>query len=388
MRALPGIVCLAFLFSCFATKAPAQDVVPSPQDTQRVSKELSPEDPAMAEELARLGRFYQERFADAPEAAKAQLNALQRKAAAENWTFQPAYTAVFGRDISKLTGLKVPPNVQEIAKRQNEFAEEARSALKLGAAPICDPAAKKFNLRSINKVSPVVDQGMCGSCWAFTSVAVYEANYLIRGNGRMPNASEQHVLDCSLDLVNNAPAGSCEGGWYDSVFNWWMTTPVTNRRTAPYEGAKSPSCRFRNGEYLSLVWGYVDPDHWSQDNFSPPIESMKKAICEHGAIAVAVNASEEWTYYGGGVYNIDVPGDLNHAVTLVGWDDDLGAWLIKNSWSRAWGDRGFMWIKYGTSRIGAVPAWVEVNLQRPSAELNRVMSRYKDIFGDKPASEQ
>jgi len=387
MSASITIVPLAFLLVSLATPAPAEDVVPSPQDTQRVSKELSPEDPAMADELLRLGKFYQERFAGAPEAAKAQLNALQRKAAQENWTFQPAYTAVFGRDISKLTGLKVPPNVTEIAKRQNEFAAEARSSLKLSAPPICDPRAKKFNLRSLNKVSPVVDQGMCGSCWAFTSVAVYESNYLIRG-GRMPNASEQHVLDCSLDLVNNTEAGSCDGGWYYSVFNWWMTTPVTNRRAAPYEGIKSPSCRFRNGEYLSLVWGFVDPDHWNEETFTPPIESIKQAICEHGAVAVAVNASEEWTYYGGGVYNVDVPGDINHAVTLVGWDDDLGAWLIKNSWSRAWGDRGFMWIKYGTSKIGSVPAWVEVSLQRPSTEVNTVMRRYKDIFGDNPASGQ
>lgn len=381
MRTHLRILALAIAIGCVAAPASAQDVVPSPQDTQRVSKALQGEDPAMAGELARLSKFYQERFAKAPEAAKVELNALQRKAAEENWTFQPAYTSAFGRDLSKMTGLRVPPNVEELAKRQNEFAAEARSALRLSAPPICDPGARKFNLRSLKKVSPVVDQGECGSCWAFTSVAVFEANYLIRG-GRKPNASEQHVLDCALDLANNAEAGNCEGGWYDSVFNWWMTTPVTTRRASPYLGFKNQPCRTRGGDYLSLVWGFADPDNWNQETFTPPIASLKQAMCEHGALAVAVNASEEWFYYGGGVYNIDVPGELNHAVTLVGWDDDLGAWLIKNSWSPAWGDGGYMWIKYGTSKIGAVPAWVEVQVQRPSAELNSVMRRYKDIFGE------
>jgi cathepsin L len=335
--------------------------------------------------LERLGRFYQERFAKAPEAARSQLEAIQRKAVEENWTFQPAYTSAFGRDISKMTGMKIPPNAAELAKRQNQFAKEARSALR-APPPLCSATDRKFNLRSLGKVSPVVDQGQCGSCWDFTAVAVYESNYLIRGGSR-PNASEQHVLDCAVDPADDVEAGSCDGGWYYPVFNWMMTTPVTTRRAAPYEGAKSSTCRFRNGQYLSLVWGFVDPDNWDE-NWQVSDASLKQAMCEHGPLAIAVNATADWSYYGGGVYNIDAPPEepINHAVTLVGWDDDLGAWLIKNSWGPDWGDGGYIWLKYGTSKVGTVPAWVEVQLGQPNADVMAVTRRYKDIFGDEKAS--
>jgi cathepsin L len=379
---------LAFLFAVagLGTQAFAEDAVPSPQDTQRVAKELQGEDPEMAGELKRLGKFYEERFRSAPEAARSELSALQRKATEQNWTFQPAYTAVFGRDIAKMTGMRIPANATALAKRQNEFAAEARKALRAAPAPLCDPAQRKFSLRKLNKVSPVVDQGQCGSCWAFTTVAAFESNYLVRG-GKKPNASEQHILDCAVDPSDGTDAGNCDGGWYYPAFNWSMSTPIANRRQAPYRGAKDASCRIRGGQYLSLVWGFVDPDNWN-DKWMAPDASLKQAMCEHGALAVAVNATDDWSYYGGGVYNIDADADINHAVTLVGWDDDLGAWLIKNSWSRDWGDGGYMWIKYGTSRIGTVPAWVEVQLGRPNAEFKEVTRRYKDIFGEGKAPGQ
>jgi C1A family cysteine protease len=388
MRGLSGLVAFFVVTVCLGTQVPAQDdAVPSPSETQRVSKSLESEDAQMPNDLERLGKFYQERFATAPEAARSQLEAIQRKAVEENWTFQPAYTSAFGRDISKMTGLKIPPNAKERAIRQNEFAAEARAALRAQpAAPLCSATDRKFNLRSLGKVSPVVDQGNCGSCWAFTAIATYESNYLLRGGGG-PNASEQHVLDCAIYPADQIEAGSCNGGWYDPVFNWMMETPVTTRRAAPYEAIKNSTCRFRNGQYQSINWGYVDPENWSE-TWQVPDASLKQAMCEHGPLAIAVNATDEWFVYGGGVYNINAPADqpINHAVTLVGWDDDLGAWLIKNSWNKDWGDGGFMWIKYGTSKVGTAPAWVEVLLGQPNADVMAVTRRYKDIFGDEKAS--
>jgi cathepsin L len=199
--------------------------------------------------------------------------------------------------------------------------------------------------------------------------------------GGSPNVSEQHILDCALDFEGNE-AGSCEGGWYFYVFDWLLQDRVTSRRVAPYRAIKNvTSCPYSNPEYQLVNWDFVDYEHWDE-NQVPPVASLKQAICEHGALAVAVNATDDWFVYGGGVYNINAPADqpVNHAVTLVGWDDSLGAWLIKNSWSGQWGDGGYMWIKYGTSKIASWPAWTEVQVGAPNADVMAISRRYNDVF--------
>ena len=169
-----------------------------------------------------------------------------------------------------------------------------------------------------------------------------------------------------------------------------VNNSVTTRRAVPYRATKrATSCPYGSGRYQVVNWNFVDGDHWD-DNKTPPIASLKQALCEHGALAVAVNATDEWGYYGGGVFNINAPAeeDINHAVTLVGWDDSLGAWLIKNSWGPGWGDRGYMWIKYGTNKIASWPAWAEVQLGTPSSEVSAIARRYKDVFKEAKPSAQ
>ena len=316
--------------SCLGSVVRAEnDAVPSRDDAQRVARALQVDNGQMSDDLARLAKFYQSRYASAPESDKARLAALRTQAAQNNWTFQPAYTSVFGGDISKLTGLRIPPNAAELVKRQHEFAVEAQRLNSKREAPICNPQARKFDLRRLGKVSPVEDQRDCGSCWAFTAVAAFESNYLIRG-GRKPNVSEQHVLDCAADS-QGLEAGSCDGGWFGSVFDWMTFYPVTTRRISPYRAVKRPTCPI-TGQYMSVVWDVVDAEHVNEStDWLPSDAALKQAICEHGALAITVNATDDWFAYGGGVFNINALADqpTNHAVTLVGWDDGLGAWLIK-----------------------------------------------------------
>jgi hypothetical protein len=90
--------------------------------------------------------------------------------------------------------------------------------------------------------------------------------------------------------------------------------------------------------------------------------SLKQAIYSHGALYTTVAVTTAFKYYTSGVFSLNEPSaPINHAVTLVGWDNSQGAWRIKNSWGAAWGDSGYMWIAYNCLKIGsyseyAVPA--------------------------------
>jgi cathepsin L len=89
------------------------------------------------------------------------------------------------------------------------------------------------------------------------------------------------------------------------------------------------------------------------------VSEIKDALCQHGAIATAVNATKMFLGYRSGIFDENAKGDINHAITIIGWDDAKHAWLLKNSWGSDWGDNGYMWIDYNSNLIGSYSYWVE-----------------------------
>jgi cathepsin L len=195
----------------------------------------------------------------------------------------------------------------------------------------------------------VKNQGSCGSCWAFATLGAYESAYLIRYNktGNAIDSSEQEVLSCSGQ-------GTCGGGWW--AFNHLLILGgqgTAKESSFPYLAVDAPCIGGVSRPYHALVWNYV-----LLSGVIPPVPVMKAALCQRGPLAVAVRVTNSFRAYTGGVFNENSTGKVNHAVTLVGWDDSKGAWLIKNSWGTGWGINGYMWIKYNANKIGHSAAWV------------------------------
>lgn len=301
---------------------------------------------------------------------KNELRQLQSMAKQKNWTFKIAATSVSNKSISELTGLKVPSNwktsnAQTLKSAQTNTSDDNAQATgddgglgssSSGYAGTSTCGRRAYmdlnNFYGRNIVTPVRNQGSCGSCWAFGAAAAYESAFLKRnGSAYKPvnqlDVSEQSIVDCS-------GGGSCGGGWMDRVFRWMLDNKCESESNYAYR-ARDMSCPSRRPStpFMAESWGFV-----TKKRDIPSVGEIKDAICRYGAITVAVRATSAFQNYGGGIFNERSNGSVNHAVTIVGWNDNYRAWKIKNSWGTGWGMSGYMWINYSSNKIGYAATWV------------------------------
>jgi len=306
-----------------------------------------------------LPAIYGQREQQAPAAIQKKLADLRKRSEKEHWTFRVGYTKALDLPLSKLAGTAPPRNVPELASAQNKLALKVVQSQEFALRPKirekagCSSTTKAFDWRDHDGGTPVEDQKSCGSCWDFASAAVFESNYRLN-SGDLIDVSEQQILDCH-------PKWNCDGGWwaFDYIESNKGITSATAYPTHPYNATRG-TCQSTKPLYKLDTWGFV------RDNGSiPPVDQVKEALCNHGPLIVAVRATDAFQAYVDGVFNEHDPSCvkdgncINHAVTIVGWDEDKKAWIIKNSWDVTWGIEGYMYIAYDSNDIGYMAAWAE-----------------------------
>jgi len=296
---------------------------------------------------------YKQRELQAPPHINAKLLQLRQQVTAKRWKFSVGYTKAMEFELHKIARMKVPVNLQQMINAQN-----TRAAAFLKAPPppppamaICAKTAKSFDWRQANAVTPIKSQGGCGSCWAFGTHGAFESSWEIINNETI-DTSEQDTLDCSGE-------GSCDGGWW--AFGDLVDKGTSTEASYSYKGVKGKCNTSVSRPYRAEMWGYVGAGSSRGD-----VAKLKEALCRFGPLAVTVKATDAFQAYTGGVFDEFASGDINHAVTLVGWDDNKQSWLIKNSWGTWWGESGYMWIAYGCNKIGSDAAWVYAKPKRPA----------------------
>ena len=196
----------------------------------------------------------------------------------------------------------------------------------------------------------IKNQGSCGSCWAFGTVAPLECNIKIR-DGIEVDLSEQWLVSC------NQEGYSCSGGWW--CHDYFMENGATDpcgdsgavlEQYFPYTATNAPcNCPYPH-DYFIVDWAYVgDP------NGVATVDQIKQAIYDYGPVSVAVCVNTAFHDYTGGVFSGPTCSNINHAVALVGWDDNQGTngvWFLRNSWGPGWGEDGYMNIEYGVCDVG------------------------------------
>jgi len=289
-----------------------------------------------------------------------------------NSTFTVGNNPALNRPLNQLAGTRPPQNWLGRARQQN--LSSSRLLRSLPRSPgqrssVCSASASAFDWRSLDKVTPVRDQGACGSCWAFAAVSAFESSALFHNNltyqqvQNFADGSEQQVLNCS-----KPGSYGCGGGWYHSAFELMTKEGLALEQSIPYQKSDLPCPSIGNNlKFHAETWNTV-----RDDTYIPSVSDLKQALCEHGSLAVAVTVTELFQAYTGGVFNENSSQNVNQAVTLVGWDDSKKAWLMKNSWGTGWGENGYMWIAYNSNSIGYAAAWVDArNYLSPENQPDR-----------------
>ena len=240
---------------------------------------------------------------------------------------------------------------KELRKKRCGLRMESLPSKDDGGAPVAASFPATFDWRNDpnNVVTPVKDQGNCGSCWAFASVGAMESILLIEGNPEGTDLSEQFVVSCDLSNFG------CDGGYMSYVYSFLTTTGTTDENCFPYSsgiGGVIPGCGEKCSDWehrVSTISGWTavaSPLHPRRG-----VNNIKVALL-HGPISVGMDVYDDFFSYTGGVYE-HVSGALQggHAVIIVGWEDANKCWIVKNSWGN-WGEAGYFRIKWGDCNIG------------------------------------
>ena len=232
----------------------------------------------------------------------------------------------------------------------------------------------RWDWREQGIVTPVQNQGTCGACYAFASLASLESRILI-GGGAPVNLSENNLKECNFYELNSimdegVPWGSCDGG------NVWLTANHLSQSGAVLEScdpyvAADVACRATCPPVTSLLGM-----RQISGGAVPHPDVLKSALQRYGPLSVNIycGSGDAWAREFGrydGSYTLYYPGtqETNHLVLLVGYDDNLahaggrGAWIAKNSWGTDWGGPcgygstgGYFTIAYGSARFGEYAA--------------------------------
>lgn len=190
--------------------------------------------------------------------------------------------------------------------------------------------------RANGYVTDVKNQGMCGSCWAFSAIGAIEGQHA-NFTKQLVSLSEQNLVDCTLDYN----CSGCEGGWPDKAMDYVIKYGVDTELSYPYN-AVDQTCNYNKSNVGANI---------SQVVLLPEgnMTTLYEALGTVGPLSIAIDAEDDFQFYSSGVFKSTTcsPQYLDHAVLAVGYgetNDNKKYIIVKNSWGTSWGMDGYIYM--------------------------------------------
>eukprot|EP00823_Brevimastigomonas_motovehiculus_P005425 TRINITY_DN3_c0_g1_i1.p1 TRINITY_DN3_c0_g1~~TRINITY_DN3_c0_g1_i1.p1 ORF type:complete len:324 (-),score=73.60 TRINITY_DN3_c0_g1_i1:166-1137(-) len=201
--------------------------------------------------------------------------------------------------------------------------------------------------RQKGAVTPVKDQGQCGSCWAFSATGSIEGACQLHGHTLL-SLSEQELVDCSSSYGNEG----CNGGLMDNAFEYVKATKGLALETAYPYVARDQKCKSPLPARNCPITGFVDVKAKDEADLLKAVTIVP--------VAVAIEAdTSAFQFYKSGVFdNAGCGTNLDHGVLAVGYgtEGSKDYWIVKNSWGASWGDKGYIRLARGKNMCGITQA--------------------------------
>ena len=188
-----------------------------------------------------------------------------------------------------------------------------------------------FDWRTKGAVTPVKNQGSCGSCWTFSTTGALEGLYYINSS-KLVSLSEQNLVDCVTEDFG------CGGGWPIDAMTYAAQNGIETETDYPYAGVNQ-KCAHDASKAIVVNSGYY--------NVTPNDVDQLKAAIVGQPVSVCIQANQlVFQFYRGGVIKKLCGATIDHAVLAVGYDNIKGtdAFIVKNSWGGSWGAEGYVYI--------------------------------------------
>ncbi|CAE7653905.1 LCP2 [Symbiodinium pilosum] len=277
--------------------------------------------------------------------------------------------------------------------------------------------ATAVDWRLTEAVTPIKNQGQCGSCWAFSATEAVESQLIMASGGRYDiELSPQQITSCAPSTGTYGCQG-CNGGFTEGAYEYLKTVPgLANSFYIPYEQSLTESTDTAacpkskvdamNGPYMQLSGGYA-----AVTGYSYAVKPCTEGTCEHqdlkglaaaiaeSPISVCVNAGV-WNDYTGGVLSAAACGPMgadyqDHCVMAVGYNSTAPKpyWIVRNSWASTWGIQGYIYLEMDKNTCGvaddATIPHVKVDLTedeaKEAAARREAMFRRASEFATEPA---
>jgi len=224
---------------------------------------------------------------------------------------------------------------------------------RLPGVPVMKPTVdvkdmpESLDYRKKGLVTPVKDQGQCGSCWAFSVTENIESKWIMAGKAKANDLSlsVQQIVDC-----DDVDAG-CNGGEPGSAYDYVIAAGgLQTNSSYPYT-ATGQTCAFEKNETVVQIKSWQYATSWYSET------ELQQNLVSWGPLSICVDAAS-WQDYKSGVLTWEECAWVNlldHCVQLVGYGNDAKAgkyWIVRNSWGTSWGIDGYIHLQMGDDTCG------------------------------------